>query len=89
MCRTWRSVAGLHHILCQASASDDCLAGLGSSLLSLDLVPQSRPIAVVGGFLCCDDECFGFGDIADIACSIFAVDKSGQSFGKQVTIYAA
>jgi hypothetical protein len=85
----WRSVAGLHRILCRASASDDCLAGLGNSLLSLDLVPQSRSIAVVDGFLCGDDECFGFGDIADIVCSIFAVDKGAQSFDRPLTIYAA
>jgi hypothetical protein len=70
--RAWPNTASLHHILCRASASDDCFADFGGDILRLDYVPQGRAFAFMGDFLCHDDECFGFSNVADVDSHLLA-----------------
>ena len=85
--RAWPSVASFHHVLRWSSSGADYLADAGGGILSLDFVPQGRAFAFVGDFLCHDDECFGFGDVADVDCSVSAACEQHQPFSEQLTMW--
>jgi len=85
--RAWPSVASFHRVLRWSSSGADYLADAGGGILSLDFVPQGRAFAFVGDFLCHDDECFGFGDVADVDCSVSAACEQHQPFSEQLTMW--